>query len=99
MLFSLLLQHFGEVAQRDTLSTRFIDGITRHLYELTRMSPLHSGQAMADIIYKKYKEFSALRGQRDGRGVFPGLDVVSSLTFYLSRVLKTKKLPPSGLLL
>ena len=75
-LFDLLLQHFGEVARRTIMPQRLIDGITRHLYDLTQMSPQHAGHSVAELIASRYKEFTADIEEHGGKPRYPDFDLV-----------------------
>ena len=75
-LFDLLLRHFGEVIRRSTIPFKLVDGITRHLYDLTQMLPQHAGQSVAELIANRYREFIADTDEHGGKPRYPDFDLV-----------------------
>ena len=81
-LFDLLLRHFGEVTHRSITPFKLIDGITRHLYDLTQMSPQHAGQSFAELIADRYKEFTDIE-EHGSKPRYPDFDLVCLIAFCL----------------
>jgi len=75
-LFGLLLRHFGEVSRRSPIPHKLLDGMTRHLYDLTQMSARHAGHCVAELIANRYKEFSAEREEHHSKPRYPDFDLV-----------------------
>jgi len=82
-LFDLLLRHFGEVTRRSIIPLKLIDGITRHLYDLTQMSPQHAGHSVATLIADRYKEFIANTEEHGGKPRYPDFDLVCLIALLL----------------
>ena len=80
-LFVLLLQHFGEVCRRNVIPHKLLDGMTRHLYDLTQMSAQHAGCCFAELLADRYKEFTAQKEEEHGKPRYPDLDLVCSLAY------------------
>jgi len=87
-LFGLLLQHFGEVTRRSVIPHKLLDGMTRHLYDLTQMSAQQAGRCFAELLADRYKEFTAEKDERRGKPRYPDLDLVCSVS-YVTYVLMT----------
>jgi len=76
MLFGLLLWHFGEVTHRSSIPHRLLDGMTRHLYDLTQISPQHAGHCVAKLTASRYKEFATEKEECHGKPRYPDFDLV-----------------------
>jgi len=81
-LFDLLLRHFGEVARRSDLPHKLLDGLTRHLYDLTQMSPQHAGQCFAKLVTSRYKEFTDVAAENRGNPRYPNFDMVCPIASF-----------------
>lgn len=85
VLFDLLLRHFGEVTRCSVIPYKLLDGLTRHLYDLTQMSAQHAGRCIAELMADRYKEFTAEKEERRGKPRYPEFDLM--LYFRLVSVL------------
>ncbi|XP_041476417.1 nucleolar protein 14-like [Lytechinus variegatus] len=84
-LTSLIYQLMGKyVKQGKDLEADFINGLTRHLYDLTQTCALSSGNSLQALISEKYEIFNK-ETEDKGRSMFPSLDVL--LYFKLVSVL------------
>lgn len=80
-LLGLLLRHFGEVSRRSIVPHKLLDGMTRHLYDLTQMSAQHAGCCFAELLADRYKEFTAQKEEQHGKPRYPDLDLVCSVAY------------------
>jgi len=64
------------VARRSVIPHKLLDGITRHLYDLTQMSSQHAGRSVAELMSERYKEFTTQRDDHAGKPRYPDLDLV-----------------------
>ncbi|XP_022106736.1 nucleolar protein 14-like [Acanthaster planci] len=74
-LLTILLRYFGDVVNLESVRMEFLDGLTKHIYELTAQSSLHAGQCMQALIADRHQQFEE-EAERRGRGVYPGLDML-----------------------
>ncbi|XP_038064843.1 nucleolar protein 14-like isoform X2 [Patiria miniata] len=74
-LLAILFQYFGEVVNQDSVRMEFLDGLTKHIYELTQQSSLHAGKCMQTLIVDRHQRFTEETDRR-GRGVFPSMDTL-----------------------
>jgi len=82
-LFDLLLRHFGEVTHRSIIPHKLLDGITRHLYDLTQMSAQHAGRCVAQLMADRYKEFTAEKEEHRSKPGYPHFDLVRLVACFL----------------
>lgn len=80
-LFDLLLRHFGDVTHHRVLPHKLLDGMTRHLYDLTQMSAQHAGRSVAELMADRYREFTAEK-ERHSKPRYPDFDVVCLLAYF-----------------
>ena len=76
-LFSHLVQFFGDLCIQDPPQLDFADKLTKHLFELTQLSPLAAAQVVVNNITDRQEEFRQICERKGGRGLYPGLDTVS----------------------
>ena len=77
VLFSHLVQFFCDLCIQDPPQLEFADRLTKHLFELTQLSPLAAAQAVVMNIADRQEEFRQICEKKAGRGLYPGLDTVS----------------------
>ena len=82
VLFDLLLRHFGEVTRCSVIPYKLLDGLTRHLYDLTQMSAQHAGRCIAELMADRYKEFTAEKEERRGKPRYPEFDLVCLVAYF-----------------
>ncbi|XP_030841150.1 nucleolar protein 14 [Strongylocentrotus purpuratus] len=75
-LTTCIYQLMGKyVKEGKDLQPQFINGLTKHLYDLTQTCALASGNSLMGIICEKYESFNKETEDR-GRSTFPSLDVL-----------------------
>lgn len=79
-LYGFLLEYFGDLALRCPVPVDMLDKLTAHLYELSTQFPLQTSQHSKHIITERQKLFSLYCQSKGGRGVWPFLDLVSSVS-------------------
>lgn len=78
-LFSHLIEFFGDLCIQDPPQLEFADRLTKHLFELTQLSPLAAAQAIVNNITDRQEEFRQICERKGGRGLYPGLDTLMLL--------------------
>ncbi|XP_070540572.1 nucleolar protein 14-like [Ptychodera flava] len=72
-LFSLLVEYYGDLCCERPLKMDLIDGLIRHLYELSQQSPQKSAEVVQSVIVERYEDFDSVC-EKKGSGKYPGLD-------------------------
>ncbi|XP_033633176.1 nucleolar protein 14-like isoform X2 [Asterias rubens] len=75
-LLTILLRYFGDVLRQKKMpGIEYLDGLTKHIYELAQQSSLHAGLSMQALIQEHYERFNEMANAR-GRGVFPQVETL-----------------------
>ena len=82
-LFELLVQFYCDLFIQDPPQIDFADRLVPHLYELTQISPENAEEVVVSNMSDRQEEFAQICQKRAGRGLYPGLDTVKSLYYFL----------------
>lgn len=75
-LFGFLLEYFGDISLRVPVPMPLLDKLTVHLYELAQQFPKLTAEHSRHVIQERQKLFTVYSQSKNGRGVWPFLDLV-----------------------
>ncbi|XP_067943057.1 nucleolar protein 14-like [Watersipora subatra] len=81
-LYSYLLEYFGDVSLRVPVPMALLDSLSLHLYQLASQFPLQTAKHSRHIIIERQKLFSLYCQSKNGRGVWPFLDLLMYLKLF-----------------
>lgn len=73
VLFTILLDYVGELSQMGPEGIKMIDELSRHLFDVSQYSPVHSAKCMQQIVEDIHKKFTQNCERQGGKGMFLGL--------------------------
>ena len=71
-----MIEYFGDLALRVPVPTPLLNQLTLHLYDMARQFPAATAKHSRHIISERQKLFSLYSQSKNGRGVWPFLDLV-----------------------